>query len=77
MKCPGGDAACAEVDPEVFEVHPYQSVHSARTRWAKRFCEVCPIVEMCLNEAIITKENNMIMGNKHPSELRAIRGLKR
>lgn len=63
-------AACRGADPRLFFL---DQGHLTDARLAKRICQRCPVVDECLEWALVNNERHGIWGNPGPRERRVLR----
>jgi WhiB family redox-sensing transcriptional regulator len=62
-------ARCRGVDPQVF--HPAEEDDVAAEQ-AKAICDVCPVIESCLEYAVSTREKDGVWGGMTARERRRL-----
>ena len=62
-------ARCRGVDPQVF--HPAEEDDVAAAQ-AKAICDVCPVIESCLEYAVSTREKEGVWGGMTARERRRL-----
>ena len=62
-------ARCRGMDPQVFHPADEDELGAAR---AKAICESCPVLELCLELAITTKEKDGVWGGRTALERRRL-----
>lgn len=62
------EAACAQVDPDIFFPK-----HAGSSRAARYVCGLCPVRQQCLNHALINRERWGIWGGTSERERRKLR----
>ncbi|MFC7303826.1 WhiB family transcriptional regulator [Streptomyces monticola] len=67
------DAACAEVDPELFFPVGDGGPSVEQTRRAKELCRRCPVAERCLDWALETGQSEGVWGGAASEERREMR----
>jgi WhiB family redox-sensing transcriptional regulator len=64
------DAVCATTDPDLF--WPDKGDRHGADK-AKRICASCPVVQQCLEFAIVNEEREGVWGNTTPEQRSRIR----
>lgn len=62
------NAACADSNPDLFQVEEGQKPTDLRSRIAKRICRECPVIQECLQFGIETGDKYGIYGGLLPRE---------
>jgi WhiB family redox-sensing transcriptional regulator len=70
-------AACLDVGPALFEPDDYSSSNRAQINAAKQVCLSCPVIELCLRDAIAEDDQATIRGGMTPKQRQKIAGPKR
>lgn len=67
------DAACRELDPELFFPHSDSQLNAAQIRKAKAACANCPVAEACLAWALEHNVTDGIWGGATEAQRKGIR----
>ncbi|GAA2773802.1 WhiB family transcriptional regulator [Saccharopolyspora taberi] len=67
------DAACQDMDPELFAPASYEGPGAVQAEAAKAVCAGCPVVDECLQGAIAQEDDTTVRGGMTPEERRALR----
>lgn len=65
-----GEVSCMSF-PDAF--FPELNEEISVTRWAKQACKSCPIRDLCLEYAVVAKEEHGIWGGTSPRERQQLR----
>ena len=67
------EAACRDMDPEMFSPASYEGLGAVKAEQAKAVCRGCDVSERCLADAIALEDDTTVRGGMTPDERRAWR----
>lgn len=68
------EAACRDMDPEMFSPASYQGPGEAQAQAAKAVCAGCRVAEQCLAGAMGEGDDVTVRGGMTPDERRKLKG---